>query len=221
MKKHFILRTSVIALALIILMQVSAFAYNITLNLSTDKSTYDVDKEITLTVKWGEKQQAVGFTINYDASKVKFVGSSDIAETFYNSSTAGKILVTWMSTDEKDYTQMTFKFKTVAEGKAEFTITDADKANFSTGAIVSPETIDISKAKASVTIAKPTQEITGEKNESGMGIGIEETTTKKDNTVAGGKMPQTGAEITILFVIAVIAFIGIVGLKKYKNLSDI
>jgi len=34
-------------------------------------------------------------------------------------------------------------------------------------------------------------------------------------------MPQTGAETTILFVIGTVALIGIIGLKKYKNLSDI
>ena len=76
-----------------------------------------MDKEVTLTVKWGEKQQAVGFTIDYDATKVKFVNSPDIADTFYNTTEAGKIDVNWASMDGKEPTQMAFKFTTLAEGE--------------------------------------------------------------------------------------------------------
>lgn len=240
MKKHFILRTSVIALALIILMQISAFAYNITLNLSTDNSTYDVGKEVTLTVKWDEKQQAVGFAINYDATKVKFVSSPDIADTFYNTTEAGKVDVNWASMDGKEPTQMAFKFTTLAEGEAEFSITGADKDKFADGEILNPEIVDASNAKAKITIAKPADPAPSDptpsdptptdptpSNPTQPDDGKTEqkpttgTTNKVDNTVAGGKMPQTGAETTILFVIGTVALIGIIGLKKYRNLSDI
>lgn len=256
MKKHFILKTSVIALALIILMQISAFAYNITLNLSTDNSTYEVGKEVTLTVKWGEKQQAVGFAINYDATKVKFVSSPDIANTFYNTTEAGKVDVNWASMDGKEPTQMAFKFTTLAEGEVEFTITGADKDKFSDGNLEAPEALDASNAKAKITIAKPadpapsdptpsdptpsnptpsdptpsdptpsdptpsnpTQQPEDGKTEQKPTTG---TTNKVDNTIAGGKMPQTGAETTIFFVIGTVALIGIIGFKKYRSLSDI
>lgn len=236
MKKHFILRTSVIALALIILMQISAFAYNITLNLSTDNSTYDVGKEVTLTVKWGEKQQAVGFTINYDATKVKFVSSPDIADTFYNTTEAGKVDVNWASMDGKEPTQMVFKFTTLAEGEVEFSITGADKDKFSDGNLEAPEALDASNAKAKITIAKPadskpsdttptdptpsdpTQQPDDGKTEQKTTTG---TTNKVDNTVAGGKMPQTGAETTTILAIIALAVLGRFGFIGYRKLSDI
>lgn len=236
MKKHFILRTSVIALALIILMQISAFAYNITLNLSTDNSTYDVGKEVTLTVKWGEKQQAVGFTINYDATKVKFVSSPDIADTFYNTTEAGKVDVNWASMDGKEPTQMVFKFTTLAEGEVEFSITGADKDKFSDGNLEAPEALDASNAKAKITIAKPadskpsdttptdptpsdpTQQPDDGKTEQKTTTG---TTNKVDNTVAGGKMPQTGAETTTILAIIALAVLGTFGFIGYRKLSDI
>ena len=250
MKKHFILRTSVIALALIILMQISAFAYNITLNLSTDNSTYDVGKEVTLTVKWGEKQQAVGFTINYDATKVKFVSSPDIAETFYNTTEAGKVDVNWASMDGKEPTQMAFKFTTLAEGEVEFSITGADKDKFSDGNLEVPEALDASNAKAKITIAKPVdttpdEPTTSEPETSNPTVTEPEnsdstpsnstvtdkgeteqkpttgTTNKVDNTVAGGKMPQTGAETTTILAIIALAVLGTVGFIGYRKLSDI
>ena len=243
MKKYFILRTSVIALALIILMQISAFAYNITLTLSTDKNTYDVENEVTLTVNWGEKQQAVGFAINYDATKVKFVSSPDIAETFYNTTESGKVDVNWASMDGKEPTQMVFKFTTLAEGEVEFTITGADKDKFSDGNLEAPEALDASNAKTKITIAKPADPApadpadptptdpvptdptpTNPTQQPDDGKTEQKPTTntdKKDETTASGKMPQTGAETTILFVIGTVALIGIIGLKKYRNLSDI
>ena len=225
MKKHFILRTSVIALALIILMQISAFAYNITLNLSTDNSTYDVGKEVTLTVKWGEKQQAVGFTINYDATKVKFVSSPDIADTFYNTTDAGKVDVNWASMDGKEPTQMAFKFTTLAEGEVEFSITGADKDKFSDGNLEAPEALDASNAKSKITITKKEEQT--KNTETTSNTTQSDTTTKAnvekkaDNTIAGGNMPFAGSNKTILCVIGVIALIGIIVLKKYRNLSDI
>ena len=245
MKKHFILRISVIALALIILMQISAFAYSITLNVLTDNNTYDVGKEVTLTVKWNEKQQAVGYTINYDASKVKFVSSPDITSTFYNTTTEGKLAVNWLSVEEKEVTQMSFKFTTIAEGEAEFSIISADKDSFSNGELVVPEVVDVSSAKAKITIAKPadpkpsepttsnpttsnptasnptpsspTQQPDGGKTEQKPVTG---TTNKEDDTVAGGKMPQTGAE-SMTFVIILVAIVGMIGFVKYRKLSDI
>ena len=158
MKKF--LRTSVIALALIILMQVAVCAYSIKLKLSTDTNKYDLKKEVSLTVDWGTKQEAAGFTISYDASKVKFTGSPDVTDTYYNSSTAGKVDVNWASLDGKQLTKMVFKFETIAEGTAEFSIT-ADKDKFSietNGQFISPDSIEIANPKASVTIAKPEEQ---------------------------------------------------------------
>ena len=224
MKKHLILKTSVIALTLIILMQITAFAYNVTLKLSADKNAYDVNKEITLTVNWGEELEAVGFTINYDASKVKFV-STDIGEYFYNATDAGKVDVNWASMEGNALTQMIFKFITLAEGEVEFSITGADKDKFSNGDLVAPEILEASNAKVKIIIAKPeepapTNPIQPDdgKTEQNPTTG---TTNKVDNTVAGGKMPQTGAETTVLFVAGIVALIGIIGLKKYRKLSDI
>ena len=237
MKKQFILRTSVIALALIILMQISVFAYSITLNLSTDNSTYDVGKEVALTVKWGEKQQAVGFTINYDATKVKFVSSPDIADTFYNTTEAGKVDVNWASMDGKELTQMTFKFTTLAEGEVEFSITGADKDKFSNGNLEAPEALNSSNAKVKITIAKPAEPTPSEPTPSEPtpsepnpsnptqkpddGKIEQEPTDKVDNTIAKEEIPKTGVETTILSVIGTVALIGIIALKKYRSLSDI
>ncbi len=239
MKKF--LRTSVIALALIILMQVAVCAYSIKLKLSTDTNKYDLKKEVSLTVDWGTKQEAAGFTISYDASKVKFTGSPDVTDSYYNSSTAGKVDVNWASLDGKQLTKMVFKFETIAEGTAEFSIT-ADKDKFSietNGQFISPDSIEIANPKASVTVAKPEEqkpETTkpGKEQEPEEKPKTEEeekntnttntttdNTTKKDNTTAKGKMPQTGSEKTILFVIALISVAGIIGFKKYRGLSDI
>ena len=237
MKKF--LRTSVIALALIILMQVAVCAYSIKLKLSTDTNKYDLKKEVSLTVDWGTKQEAAGFTISYDASKVKFTGSPDVTDTYYNSNTAGVVDVNWASLDGKQLTKMVFKFETIAEGTAEFSIT-ADKDKFSietNGQFISPDSIEIANPKASVTIAKPEEQKPetpkpGEEQEPetpNPSKEQEETPkteeneekTKTDKTTAKGKMPQTGSEKTILFVIALISVAGIIGFKKYRGLSDI
>lgn len=239
MKK--VLKTSVIALALIILMQVAVCAYSIKLKILTDTNKYDLKKEISLTVDWGTVQEAAGFIINYDASKVKFTGSPDVTDTYYNSSTAGKVDVNWASMEEKKLTKMVFKFETIAEGTAEFSIT-SDKDKFAienNGELVYPDSIEIANSKVNVTIAKSeTQKPTEEKpnedkkteeepktptenNKKTEETPSTETTTKKDNTTAKGKMPQTGSEKTILFVIALISVVGIIGFKKYRGLSDI
>lgn len=47
------------------------------------------------------------------------------------------------------------------------------------------------------------------------------TTTNKDNTTADGKMPQTGAEQTVVFAIVTLAVLGTLGFVGYRRLSDI
>ncbi len=47
------------------------------------------------------------------------------------------------------------------------------------------------------------------------------TTSGKDNTMAQGTIPQTGESLAIFVVIAIIAVIGIVAMKKYRKNMDI
>lgn len=234
-----VLKTSVIALALIILMQVVVCAYSIKLKVTTDTNKYDVDKEILLTVDWETKQEAVGFTINYDASKVKFESSPDITDMFYNSSTPGKIDVNWASFDGKETTKMIFKFKTIAEGTTEFLIT-ADKDKFSNGEMISPDSIEMANSKVSVTIAKPEAQKPNNDNtpkdqetekdntptepkaeDNQVTKNKTNTSIENDNTTSKEKMPQTGLEKTILFAIVLVSVVGIIVFKKYRGLSDI
>lgn len=45
--------------------------------------------------------------------------------------------------------------------------------------------------------------------------------SSKDSTVAGGKIPQTGATLTLALVIVSVVGIGIIAFKKYNSLRDI
>ena len=220
--KNKLFRTSIIALAILMLAQLTILAAvdKLTLKTTTDKASYTVGEDVVVTVDWTEGMQAAVFKLNYDASKVTFKKAS-ISGNYYNTETEGVISVNWASLEEQDFTKFTFTFTIKAEGSVAFTVTDPQ---FADGNLSSPSSYDTTTAGSkTITIAAKSEEKPTEQKDTSSGSGsVDETTstTKKDSTTAKGKMPQTGAETTTVFALAVATMIGIVGLVGYKKISD-
>lgn len=148
MRKN-ILKISIVAIIFILLIQITSFATNLTIQTTTNGNVYSVGATVTTTIDWTEGMQAAGFTLEYNSTKLEFVEAS-IGENFYNISEpilnnetgeyVRSITVSWASFEEVDLTNMTFTFKTLKTGEAKIAITNAD--GFSNGNLESPETID-------------------------------------------------------------------------------
>lgn len=217
------------------------FATTLTISVSTDKDSYNIDQEVKVKVKWSQEMQAAGFTLNYDANKIKFVSAS-IGDSFYNSETDGKIVVNWASFDDKDSTSIDFVFKTKEAGNCNISI--SNPKSFANKNLESPTDYDISTSATKKIEIKNADTIDTEKKDYNSGTeennnqsnnnqsnnnqsdtnketGKTTNSEKKDNTQAtNGRIPQTGVE-HIMPIILVIIISSIIFYKKYNNLSEI
>jgi len=138
------MKTSVIKIAVAVLiillsLQINVFATDITISTETSKDTYSLQENFYVTIDWVENMQATGFTLNYDATKIELVDAF-LDEDFYNSDTAGKLIVNWASMDEVDFTNLPFLFKAIGVGEVELSITEV--RGFADGNLVVPDNID-------------------------------------------------------------------------------
>lgn len=147
--KNNILKISIVAIIFILLIQITSFATNLTIQTTTNGNVYSVGATVTTTIDWTEGMQAAGFTLEYNSTKLEFLETS-IEDSFYsisqpvlNNETGDyttSITVSWASFEEVDLTNITFTFKTLQIGEAKIEITNAD--GFANGNLESPESID-------------------------------------------------------------------------------
>lgn len=233
--KNKILKTSLIALLLIVMMQVIVFAaINLTFTMKTDKNEYKVGDTVTATVDWEKGMQSASFKVTYDNKYLTF-DSASIGNNYY-SATDNSISVNWAAFDGKDCTKMTFVFKAKATTDST-TIKISDAKDFVNGDMQPADSIsykdngiknikitnDSTQQPDQKPEEKPTQtpSTSDDKKEEQKPTQNPATTDKKDNTVAEGKMPQTGAETTTIVAIFALSVLGIVGFIGYRRLSDI
>ena len=214
------------------------------LDVKLSASTLEVGKEVVVTVNWTEKMEGVEFILGYDKTKVELVSAS-IADTYY-SAEDGKVNVAWFTAESKPLTNMTFTFKTIAEGSVKFTTSDATLADAD---VESPETYtygsatltikNATKAPATTPTTTPTKAetkpaatptkaetkpaATETKEETKATEPKAETKTETKKTDKKPKsIPQAGMQVTeyvgiALGVIALIAVVTIVTKKVNKN----
>lgn len=135
MKK--IVKIFIVSLCVIILMQISIFATDLTLQIRANKEDIKIGDEIKIKVSWSEEMQAADFSLNYDSKKVEYI-SSYLDDVFVNNQTEkGKIKTAWFSMDDTNKTEVEYTFKVIKGGKLKFSTTT--EGGFATGNLETPE----------------------------------------------------------------------------------
>ena len=147
MKKK-LLKTLIIALAIIIFTQITVFANTLKLDLTADKDNLKINEEVKITVSWSEGMQAADFSIKYDHEKLEFV-KSELADDFINSE-EGELKTAWFSMDDIDKTQIEYTFKAKKAGKVE--LSTQINGGFATGELEMPT--DYENATLTIKIAQ-------------------------------------------------------------------
>lgn len=195
MKKK-IFKTGVIAMVIILLAQLTAFAaWTVSFKTLTDKDSYTIGDKVTVTVDWTDKAQAAGFDIKYDAEKLTFE-SANIASSNYNSGTSGVLSVNWASLDEIDFTKMEFVFQAKTAGKT--TISVENGRGFGTGDLVSADDYNYASGSKEITINAKVEQQPEPTPVTLNSISITKTPTR--NTYSEGEKFETaGMEITATY----------------------
>lgn len=166
--KNKLLKVSVLALAIILLLQVGVLATieKLTLKMLTDKDTYTVGNKVVATVNWTEEMESAGFNVKYDADKLTFVSLTDasgnkLSDDFFNAESAGFISFNWFTIGTKA-SKMVFTFEAKAEGKAVLKVEGASGFGYTNenGELASPNEYDTttSGTKEITIVAKVVEE---------------------------------------------------------------
>lgn len=152
-----ILRTSIIALILVLLMQITVFADTLNINIKANNAKIKVGDKVKVTVYWDKGMQAADYILNYDSEKLEFV-KTDLKDDYINN-TNGQVKTAWFSVDDKDKTKIEYTFKAKKSGTAELKTTV--NGGFATGNLEMPTEytegelqLNISKANVSLKILK-------------------------------------------------------------------
>lgn len=145
--KKILLKIVIISILCILTLYIKAFAsYDLTLETTTNGRVFSIGSTITATVDWGEEMQAVGFELLYDSTKLEFIEAT-ISEDFYNiialtdeGDPYSEIKIQWASLDNNKLTNISFKFKAIAKGDANISISDVSA--FANENLERPEQID-------------------------------------------------------------------------------
>lgn len=144
MKKK-LLKTSLISLIIIMLLQVASFAVadKITLKTLTDKDTYTVGDKVTVTIDWTEKMECAEFYIKFDSTKLEFekatyIDGRELKDEFTNVIGEGNLKFGYFG-DES--TKMLFIFNSIATGKTTISVSDPD--GFADGNLDEPSSYDV------------------------------------------------------------------------------
>jgi len=205
--KNKILKISILMIILLLMLQLTSFAAlgKLTLNTTTDKNTYKIGDKVTVTVDWSKEVESAGFILKYDKDKLAF-DSTTLGENFYNADTAGKVLFNWAAFDGKALTSVTFELTAKTAGSTTITVEDAK--GFADGNLQKSTGYEYNNK--TITIEKVDGDINGGNNKT------EDSTTSEDD-----KIPQTGAESTIVLAIMCVMALGLTGFIGYRRLSDI
>ena len=143
--KNKLFKTSLISLIIIMLLQVASFAAidKLTLKTLTDKDTYTVGDNVTVTIEWTEKMECAEFYIKFDSTKLEFkkatyIDGRELKDEFTNVIEEGNLKFGYFG-DES--TKMLFVFETKAAGKT--TISVSDPGGFADGNLDEPNSYDV------------------------------------------------------------------------------
>ena len=175
-----IFKISMIAFAIILLLQVASFAAvgKLTVKVLTDKNTYVIGDQVNVTVDWTQGMQAASFKLKYDANQLTFQSCS-LGDSYYNATTKGVVSVNWASLDDKDATQIKFVFTAKKVGETKLEVSDC---TFATGNVEEPSSYE--NGSKTITISPKLEN-----------IAITKAPTKTAYQV-GEKFDKTGMEIT-------------------------
>lgn len=225
----------VLALVLSMTTVVNAVVETADLKVSLDKTTAKVGDEVTVTVDWKEVMEAVDLELEFDEEKLEFVSAS-LPEDWIATDRIknGVVQISWFSMNGQGITNITYKFKVIAEGDATFTTAEAVLADAN---VESPENYNYGTAKLKIsnaTVEEPDAEEPGtdepttepekpntdepttdtEKPNTDTNKPATDTTDEKPTTI-----PQAGANImgyavTVLLIAAAASFVSIVKARK-------
>lgn len=168
MKQKSILKTIIFMMLIVLLTPMTSFATNeaevskATVYTKTNTDIFNLGENVQASVSWWSEEgkvgqwgdtQAIGFTLQYDASKLEFVSGEvkewteegtgrtiPLEEDYYNSETPGTLRVSIASFNDLDMYGININFKTKAIGEANIKLIDVDC--MSNGNLVSPNEID-------------------------------------------------------------------------------
>lgn len=145
------------------------------LNVSVSKSQVKVGDEVTVTVSWKDKMEAIDLELGFDKNKVEYVSSSMSEDYIATDRIAdGVVQISWFSMNGQGKNSITYTFKAKANGDATFTTAEAILADEN---VESPE--DYTYGKATLKIGTAEEE-------------KPETNTEKPST--NTEKPETNTE---------------------------
>ena len=152
----------VLALVLSMTTVVNAVVETADLKVSLDKTTAKVGDEVTVTVDWKEVMEAVDLELEFDEEKLEFVSAS-LPEDWIATDRIknGVVQISWFSMNGQGITNITYKFKVIAEGDATFTTAEAVLADAN---VESPENYNYGTATLQIsnaTVEEPDAEEPG------------------------------------------------------------
>ncbi len=227
----------VLALVLSMTTVVNAVVETADLKVSLDKTTAKVGDEVTVTVDWKEVMEAVDLELEFDEEKLEFVSAS-LPEDWIATDRIknGVVQISWFSMNGQGITNITYKFKVIAEGDATFTTAEAVLADAN---VESPENYNYGTATLKIsnaTVEEPDAEEPGtdepttepekpntdepttdtEKPNTDTNKPATDTTDEKPTTI-----PQAGANITqyaiiALSLVAIITLVAIIAKVRKK-----
>ena len=132
----------ILTIVFIFLLMTNVFAETLKLTISSDKTEFKKNDEITIEVNWEQGMQAADYILNYDSKKLEFI-ESDVEDIFLDKKEEGKIRTAWFSLDDTDKTSIKYKFKVLKTGKLEFTANV--EGGFANGEMQSPDNYENGK----------------------------------------------------------------------------
>ena len=148
-KTNKILRASIIALILVLLMQITVFADTLNINIKANNEKIKVGDKVKVTVYWDKGMQAADYILNYDSEKLEFV-KTDLKDDYINN-TNGEVKTAWFSINDKDKTKIEYVFKAKKAGTAELKTTI--NGGFATGNLEMPTEYTEGKIQLNITKA--------------------------------------------------------------------
>ena len=150
----------VLALVLSMTTVVNAVVETADLKVSLDKTTAKVGDEVTVTVDWKEVMEAVDLELEFDEEKLEFVSAS-LPEDWIATDRIknGVVQISWFSMNGQGITNITYKFKVIAEGDATFTTAEAVLADAN---VESPENYNYGTATLKIsnaTVEEPENQV--------------------------------------------------------------
>ena len=238
---------SILVILTVLMISTASMAATTNIGLAFDNAKIEAGKEVKLSITVNDftesgENNAIEFKLTYDSEKLEYKSTKGVNDWAMQASKDGTGFVGTKSGNvgkSEKIAEITFKVKdNVEAGKIdvkasdilvavdinpEMELSDVTKTLEAIGKQTEPEEKEPEqKPEENKPEQKPEENKPEQKPEENKpNTQTNPTTTKKDNTIAGGKIPHAGAGSSVIFAIAIITVIGIVVYKKYKELSEI